>query len=335
MKHALKILILLLFVALAVIASVYALTQWRLAQPFASNNAGDGVFEVVAGDTARSIVNRINQRFERDLADVDYRLSQVLVGVDRLPAGVYRVSHQDTWLSLWERIKSNDEALFSITLIEGQTLTQWMAQMKQANYLRQQVTDLEELPALLGLEHGSAEGWLYPETYHYRAHETDLSILRRAHAKMRDVVEDAWQQRNPRCEVNSPYELLILASIIEKETGLSGERDLVSSVFHNRLRVGMRLQSDPTTIYGIENFDGDLTRAHLREKTAYNTYRIDGLPPTPIAIPSEAAVRAAAQPVASDYFYFVANKQGGHVFSKTLEEHQRAVRRYQLNQDTE
>ncbi|WP_253183602.1 endolytic transglycosylase MltG [Idiomarina sp. MD25a] len=315
---------------------MFALTQWRLAQPLASADGNDDdVFEVAVGDTARSIVSRINSRFNRDFSALDYRLSQFLVGVDRLPAGVYRLSPNDTWLSVWHRIKNNEEALFSITLIEGQTIAQWMRQLNKAEYMKQTIDRVDELPAAMGIEHASPEGWFYPETYHYRAHETDRSILRRAHDRMKSIVEESWQQRNSRCEVESPYELLILASIIEKETGLAGERDLVSSVFHNRLRVGMRLQSDPTTIYGIDDFNGNLTRAHLREKTPYNTYRIDGLPPTPIAIPSEAAVRAAAQPVASNYFYFVANKQGEHVFSETLDQHQRAVRRYQLNQDTE
>ena len=334
MKRALKFLTLFLCLVVLMSAAVFALTQWRLAQPLASAG-NDDVFEVAVGDTARSIVSRVNSRFNRDFSELDYRLSQFLVGVDRLPAGVYRLSSNDSWLSLWSRIKNNEEALFSITLIEGQTITQWMTQLNRAEYMKHTIDGVDELSVIMGIEQASAEGWFYPETYHYRAHETDRSILRRAHDKMKTIVNEAWQQRNPRCEVDSPYELLILASIIEKETGLSGERDLVSSVFHNRLRVGMRLQSDPTTIYGIDDFDGNLTRAHLREKTPYNTYRIDGLPRTPIAIPSEAAVRAAAQPVPSDYFYFVANKQGEHVFSETLEQHQRAVRRYQLNQDTE
>jgi len=331
MKRALKLLILLLSLLIIATSAVFVLVDWRLAQPLAKVDSKNGVFEIAPGDTARTIVTRINTRFSRDFATLDYRLSQVLVGVDNLPAGVYRVSHQDTWRSLWARIKNNDEALFSVTLIEGKTLEQWLKQLHGADYLRQSLKNTQALSNLLNIKQDSAEGWFYPETYHYRAHETDLSILRRAHAKMVTLIDRAWQQRNTLCEVQSPYELLILASIIEKETGVSGERRMVSSVFHNRLRKGMRLQSDPTTIYGINNFDGNLTRAHLREKTPYNTYRIDGLPPTPIAIPSEASIWAAAQPEPSEYFYFVANKKGEHVFSKTLEQHQRAVNRYQLN----
>ena len=148
---------------------------------------------------------------------------------------------------------------------------------------------------------------------------------------MQKTLADVWSNRSEACPVESPYELLILASIIEKETGVSGE-SLVASVFANRLAIG-RLQSDPTTIYGIEDFDGNLTRAHLREKTAYNTYRINGLPPTPIAMPGKASLEAAANPDDSPFYYFVADDTGGHVFSETLEEHNKAVRRYQLNKE--
>ena len=168
-----------------------------------------------------------------------------------------------------------------------------------------------------------------------RNQKSDKDILRRAYQAMQQKLDVIWQQRSADCPVDTPYELLILASIIEKETGIDGERAMVASVFANRMATGMRLQSDPTTIYGIEAFDGNLTRAHLREKTAYNTYRIDGLPPTPIAMVSEASLRAAADPAQSDYFYFVANGEGGHVFSKTLEEHNKAVRKYQLNTATD
>lgn len=156
-----------------------------------------------------------------------------------------------------------------------------------------------------------------------------LEILREAYKTQQQRLYSAWQQRAADLPYTEPYELLIMASIIEKETGIKGERDIVSSVFVNRLQTGMRLQSDPTTIYGVANFDGNLTRAHLREETAYNTYRIDGLPPTPIAMPSVASLLAAAQPASTEYFYFVADGSGGHVFSRTLEEHNKAVNRYQ------
>jgi UPF0755 protein len=170
------------------------------------------------------------------------------------------------------------------------------------------------------------------DTFSYQAYTDDVTLLKQAHQKLTTELQRQWQQRATDLPYKNPYELLIMASIIEKETGVAGERALVSSVFVNRLNATMRLQSDPTTIYGIENFDGNLTRAHLRQETAYNTYRIAGLPPTPIAMVSRASLKAAAHPARSDYFYFVADGSGGHVFSQTYEQHQQAVNRYQRKQ---
>jgi UPF0755 protein len=157
-------------------------------------------------------------------------------------------------------------------------------------------------------------------------------VLSRAYQEMQRFLDEAWEARMDGLPINSPYEALILASIIEKETGIAEERPLIASVFVNRLRRGMRLQTDPTVIYGMgEDYDGNIRKRDLQTHTPYNTYMIDGLPPTPIAMPSKASIQAALNPVASDYYYFVAMGEGRHYFSKTLREHNNAVRRYILN----
>ncbi|MGM0525405.1 MAG: endolytic transglycosylase MltG [Pseudomonadota bacterium] len=330
-----------LFLVLLVAAIVaYTLAINYLQSPLTEADdqlpSADFLLEVNRGDSARGIVAKISEKLQRPYPQLDYRLSQLVIGIDTIKAGVYQIDPQQNWFDLWQMLGEGDEKLFSVTLVEGQTLQQWLLKLQQQPYLTNTIEPTaapsvsEQLSSLSG--YPSAEGLFLPETYSYSAYTTDVELLTRAHQDLQRKLSEIWEQRSSECPVSSPYELLILASIIEKETGLDGERDLVASVFANRLNIGMRLQSDPTTIYGVNNFDGNLTRAHLREKTAYNTYRIDGLPPTPIAMVSEASLRAAAHPAESDYFYFVADKKGSHVFSKTLDEHRKAVRKYQLNQ---
>lgn len=332
-----KRLILALLVAAFVVSAVavFVSGRWYLSQPIQSDASTPLLLDFRGGATARSVTIQVTEHFEKGNSALIYRLSQVFDDVDHLQAGLYEINGQQSWFDVWSMLTQGREKTFTVTLVEGLTLEQWRAQLKQLPYLKDESSELDpaELRQKLGVTETSIEGVLLPETYSYRAYTTDIAILKQAYQSMQQVLENAWQERSDRCPVNSPYELLILASIIEKETGLADERPLVASVFANRLAVGMRLQSDPTTIYGIENFDGNLTRTHLREKTEYNTYRINGLPPTPIAMPGKASIKAAANPARSPYYYFVADKSGGHVFSETLEEHQQAVRRYQLNQE--
>jgi len=329
------ILVLLVAVFAVSVAVVFVSGRWYLSQPIQSEASTPLLLDFRGGATARSVTSQVTEHFEGGHSALSYRLSQVFADINHLQAGLYEIHGQQSWFDIWSMLSQGREKTFTVTLVEGLTLEQWRAQLKQLPYLKDESSELsaEELRQKLGVTETSLEGVLLPETYSYRAYTTDIAILKQAYQSMQRMLENVWQERSDRCPVNSPYELLILASIIEKETGLADERPLVASVFANRLAIDMRLQSDPTTIYGIENFDGNITRAHLREKTAYNTYRIDGLPPTPIAMPGEASIEAAASPVRSPYYYFVADKSGGHVFSETLEEHQRAVRRYQLNQE--
>jgi UPF0755 protein len=173
----------------------------------------------------------------------------------------------------------------------------------------------------------------FPDTYQYRRGDLDRDLLLRAHDAMQRLLEESWRQRGENLQIETPEQAVILASIIEKESGLAADRGLISQVFHNRLAKRMMLQTDPTVIYALgAAFDGNLTRAHLKMDSPYNTYRRRGLPPTPIALPSAAALHAALHPLNGDFFYFVAKGDGTSQFSRTLAEHNRAVRKYQLGE---
>ena len=187
------------------------------------------------------------------------------------------------------------------------------------------------MASLPQFEGDSIEGWLLPETYNFVKGTHGIDIVKRAYESMRDELNKAWQARQTGLPYNNPYEALIMASIIEKETGIASERPRIAGVFVNRLRQNMRLQTDPTVIYGMgDDFDGDIRRKDLRTPTPYNTYVIKGLPPTPIAMPGKLAIEAALHPLETDELYFVAKGDGSHQFSKTLSEHNAAVRKYQL-----
>lgn len=226
---------------------------------------------------------------------------------------------------------SGREFQFSITFVEGSRFSEWRASLAQNPNLQQTMTEYSEveIAQLLGIENTKLEGLFLAETYHFTKGEKDIDILRRAHRKLNRLLEQEWEHRQPDLPLKTPYEALILASIIEKETAIDAERERVSSVFINRLNKRMRLQTDPTVIYGMgDRYQGRIRRADLREATEYNTYVINGLPPTPIAMAGSASIKAALNPEQSDYLYFVASGHGDHVFSKTLAEHNRAVRAY-------
>jgi UPF0755 protein len=250
-----------------------------------------------------------------------------------IQAGTYRIDKPLTPMELLDKLARGDVLLVEVRFIEGTTLRQWLAQLAGEPKLRPTLAPRDEagVRALLGLGEQSAEGWLFPDTYKFAPGIADADLIRRAHAAMKRRLEAAWQARDPASPLKTPYEALILASIVEKETGAAAERPLVASVFVNRLRLGMRLQTDPTVIYGIgEKFDGNIRKRDLTADTPWNTYTRDGLPPTPIAMPGEASLQAATRPAPSEYLYFVGKGDGTHHFSRTLEEHNRAVAKYQL-----
>jgi UPF0755 protein len=234
---------------------------------------------------------------------------------------------------LLDKLTQGDVTQTALTVIEGSTFAELAAALKSNPAIVKTVLDLPEaqLARRVGLAGASVEGWFFPDTYFFAAGSPDLALLARAHRLMRQRLEAAWERRAPDTPLKDPYAALILASIVEKETARAADRPLIASVFVNRLRIGMPLQSDPTVIYGLgPKFDGNLRRRDLEADTAYNTYTRGGLPPTPIALPGQASLDAVVNPPPTRYLYFVARGDGTSEFSANLPDHNRAVARFQL-----
>ncbi len=251
----------------------------------------------------------------------------------RIKAGEYEFRPGMSNLDMLGMMVRGDTKNWSIQFIEGWRFSDLRVALAAQPELEQITADWSDarIMAELGAEGEHPEGRFFPDTYLFKSSDTDLDILRRAFERMNRVLAEEWAQRDDDLPYGSPYEALIMASIVEKETGAAFERDQVAGVFVRRLRRGMRLQTDPTVIYGMgESYQGGITRKDLRTHTPYNTYRISGLPPTPIALPGREAIHAALNPAEGEALYFVAKGDGTHKFSKTLEEHQKAVREYQL-----
>ncbi|MDR0806311.1 MAG: endolytic transglycosylase MltG [Enterobacteriaceae bacterium] len=250
----------------------------------------------------------------------------------KFKAGTYQIKSGMTLRQLLLQLSSGRETQFSIRFIEGTRMKDWLPVLEQAPYLDHTLNDLnnKEIAAKLDINDPQhPEGWLYPDSYNYTAGTTDIALLKRAHERMKKAVEEIWIGRDENLPYKTPYEMMIMASIIEKETAVDSERDKVASVFINRMRIGMKLQTDPTVIYGMgEQYNGNITRKDLTTPTEYNTYVIDSLPPTPIAMPGMASLKAAAHPAKTNYLYFVADGKGGHTFTTNLHSHNQAVRTY-------
>ena len=249
-------------------------------------------------------------------------------------AGEYDLKQGDTALDVLIKLESGAVKYHQITFSEGLSVDMWLALLASRDSIRQtKGLDKKSLITTFGITENNPEGWFAPETYSFTQGESDLSVLKQAHIKMKKILADAWRDRAPDLPYKTPYEALIMASIVEKETGVAIEREAIAGVFVRRLQKPMRLQTDPTVIYGLGSaYTGNLRRKHLRSASPYNTYRINGLPPTPITNPGAAAIKAALHPKAGDALYFVAKGNGEHYFSSTLKEHQRAVQKYQINE---
>lgn len=287
---------------------------------------GSGLIRIAADLEARGVLER----------------SHYLVWIARwrgeaeVRAGRYRLTRNMTPLELLDSLHHGDVVQYSLTLPEGIRFTELRQRLAVHEAIVHDTAawTAADIMASLGHPDQAAEGRFFPDTYFFPAGTSDLAFLDRAYRAMQRVLAEEWQERAPGLPYTSPDEVLVMASIIEKETGRAEERPQIAGVFVRRLQRGMRLQSDPTVIYGLgERYDGRLHRRDLRADSPYNTYRRHGLPPTPIAMPGRAAIHAALHPTPGDELYFVSRGDGSHVFSANLVAHERAVRRYQLGQE--
>ncbi len=289
-------------------------------------------FNVMPGTHLRSLSVMLEREGVIGNAPVFWLLGRVLGKGATLKAGVYTLDKPLTPLVLYGMIERGEVSQAVVQFIEGWNWREVRAALAAQPLLKHDsagMSDAELLQAI-GAEASYPEGLLFPDTYFYAPHSSDLNVLRRAYRLQQEKLMAAWETRAPGLPYRTPYEALIMASIVEKETGAAFERPQIAAVFMNRLRLGMRLQTDPTVIYGMgERFDGNLRRIDLQTDTPYNTYTRPGLPPTPIAMPSEAAIQAALNPAKTDALYFVSRNDGTHVFSSNLDAHNRAVNRYQ------
>lgn len=252
----------------------------------------------------------------------------------KVHAGEYFLPQGITPKQLLEKLYKGDVVLYQVTLVEGWTFKQAVKALQMVDTIAPLLTDKTDAEQLQLLDANLAhpEGWFFPDTYSYVRGTSDIQILRRAHLKMQKELEQLWASRAENLPYRDMYQALIMASIVERETGAEWEREKIAGVFVRRLQKGMRLQTDPTVIYGMgDNYKGKISRKNLQEPTPYNTYVINGLPPTPIALPGRAAIHAALNPEQGTALYFVAKGDGTTHFSDSLEEHNRAVRRYQIN----
>ena len=259
-------------------------------------------------------------------------LGRVRGDAPNIKSGNYEIESPITPLTLLQKLTRGDATQSAIRFIDGWTFKQVREALDTHEALTHETRDLssETIAHKLGVEDGQIEGWIFPESYYFSRGTSDWAVLRRAYRLMQTHLSAQWSQRTPTLPLSSPYEALILASIVEKETGKTADRPMVSSVLVNRLRLGMRLQTDPTVIYGMgEAFNGNLRRRDLQVDTPWNTYTRTGLPPTPIAIPGLASLQAAIHPTESKMLYFVAFGDGSSQFSQTLDEHNAAVTKYQ------
>ena len=328
-------------VALIILATggvlAYDYASYIYIRPLYENR--ETIIEIPEGESFGAIATKLERikMSEQTVQDTLFpRLYILLYGrlsniEHRVKAGEYKIARGMTINAFFNRAIKGDSVYHSITIPEGVTFADLLEAIRQ----HPNIELSSDISGLMRQNFPTAippEGWFFPDTYHFHNKSDGIEILKKSHQSMRQILQKQWDTRDPDIPLKSPYEALILASIIEKEARIKDEKALIAAVFLNRLRKNMRLEADPTVIYGLgETFNGNLTRKHLRSDTPYNTYTRKGLPPTPIALPGEDTIYAATHPVRSSALYFVSRGDGSHHFSETYKEHQQAVDKYQKN----
>ncbi len=331
--------LLLLFSLLAAVAAGF--WAWQRYQVFADTplagiQAGDSVV-VARGDSLPTVVSRLRRAGVNEGSEYEWRLlGRQLGAASRLHVGEYALTPGTSPRELLVAMRQGDIIQYRFTLVEGWNIRELRAALARVDTLKHETTELDSaaLMGALGRPGEHPEGRFLPETYLYSRGDSDLDLLRRAYTAMEKALAAAWAKRDPDTRLKTPDEMLIMASIVEKETGVASERPQIAGLFERRLKIGMRLQTDPTVIYGIgEAYDGNIRRSHLTTDTPYNTYTRSGLPPTPIAMPGVDALDAVAHPAPGSALYFVAvgDASGRHLFGDSLAEHQANVRKYLHN----
>ena len=331
-KRALLIPVAVIVAGVAVLAFVNIyLARWAArALPVAAE--GETVFVIRPGATLAAVARTLAETELVDPTWFSMRARQRSLAAS-LRHGEYRVYRGDTPDSLLDRLVSGDVVQHRFRLPEGATVVDVIDRLAADDRLAYDLAGATpaDLMASLRLGDGHAEGWFFPDTYLFERDDKASDLLRRAHARMQQVLAACWADRDPNVQYGDQRQALVMASIVEKETGVMADRPRIAGVFLRRMRLNMRLQSDPTVIYGLgAAFDGDLRRSDLGVESPYNTYRHDGLPPTPISLPGRASIEAALHPTPGDALYFVARGDGTSEFSADLEQHNAAVRRYQI-----
>lgn len=313
---------------------------------FAKTDRQAQTLEVKKGDTYHSLLVKDKWQTSALASSSATKLYLKVHARTPLQEGIYQIPANASLKQVVDILSQGAEVrMIKVQIIEGKTVKDLYNTLKNTDGVTLEVLtpradgyswadvsrDNEAVSKALGITtiNGNLEGQFAPNTYTFDHGTTDKKILKKLYDEQQKILANAWDNRTPNLPYNNSYEALIMASIVEKETGLAEERHKVAAVFVNRMRKNMRLQTDPTIIYGLfDRYDGKIYRSNINEKTDYNTYQIDGLPPTPIALPSKAAIEAAMHPEDTDVVYFVATGNGGHKFSRTLDEHNKAVAEY-------
>lgn len=292
-------------------------------------------FSVQSGSSLKIFANQMRQAGVIEDAQVFVLLGRSMGLSGKIKYGNYQLTQPVSMVELMEIVSKGRVVHSDLAIIEGWTFKQFREALNANPKLRHDSVSLSdaEIMQRIGAVEKHPEGLFFPDTYNFPAGSSDIALIKRAYQNMQRHLQEAWQARDKNLPLETPYQALILASIIEKETGKASERTMIASVFVNRLRIGMKLQTDPTVIYGIgDKYDGNIRKRDLLQDTTYNTYTRYGLTPTPIALPGKESINAALHPATSSALYFVARGDGSSQFSDSLLDHNKAVGRYQLNQ---